>query len=157
MTHMRRISSRWTFFYKRVFPLTFFGFLLFIAATPFIGGTPTGRLPPFPFLIGPVFMAAFLYFIMKKLIFDLVDEVLEDGDELVVRNRHQEERIALSNIMNVSYSSLVNPPRVTLSLRQPSSSFGDQISFCPPLRFNPFSTNPIIDELIRRIDARRRA
>ena len=63
-------------------------------------------------------MIGFGYFIMKKLVFDLVDEVWDDGDALVVKNRGQEERIALADIKNVSYSPFVNPPRVTLSLRR---------------------------------------
>jgi hypothetical protein len=153
---MDRMSSRWTFFYKRVFPLIWFGFLLFFVAVSLIGGAKSGRYPGVPFLIAPIFMAIFGYFIMRKLVFDLVDEVRDDGDALIVRNRYQEERISLSNIMNVSYSSLGSPPRVTLSLREPSINFGDKISFCAPIRFLPFSTSPIIDELIKRIDAKRR-
>ncbi len=93
---------------------------------------------------------------MKKLIFDLVDEVWDAGDALVIRNGHDEERVALSGIINVSYSPFVNPPRVTLSLRN-SSLFGDQITFCAPATFRPFSASPVIDELIRRIDAARSA
>jgi len=30
------------------------------------------------------------------------------------------------------------------------------VAFCAPVRFVPFSTSPIIDELIQRIDATRR-
>jgi hypothetical protein len=92
---------------------------------------------------------------MKKLVFDLVDEVLDGGDALVVKDHHQQERIALSNITNVSYSSSVSPPRVTLSLRERSINFGDKISFCAPVSVLPFATSPVIDELIRRIDAER--
>jgi hypothetical protein len=103
----------------------------------------------------PALMGIFGYFIMRKLLFDLVDEVLDDGDALVVRNRDQEERIKLPDIINVSYSPFVNPPRVTLLLRNPSL-FGTRINFCAPARFNPFSSSPIIDDLIQRIDANRR-
>jgi hypothetical protein len=94
---------------------------------------------------------------IKKLLFDLVDEVLDAGDALVIRNGHLEERVALSDIMNVGYSPFMNPPRVTLSLRNPGM-FGDRVSFCAPVSLMPtFSTSPIIDELIKRIDAARRA
>jgi hypothetical protein len=91
---------------------------------------------------------------MKKMVFDLVDEVLDAGDALVVRNRGQEERIAFSDIMNVNYTPFMSPPRVVLSLRR-QSIFGNQVAFCAPLRFMPFSTSPIVDELIQRIDAAR--
>jgi len=99
-------------------------------------------------------MTIFGYFIMKKLVFDLVDEVWDDGDLLVIKNRGDQERIALSDIKNVSYSMMMNPPRVTLSLRRPTA-FGDEITFGTPVRFVPFSTSPIIKDLIDRIDLAR--
>jgi len=102
----------------------------------------------------PVLMIVFGYVIMRKLVFDLVDEVLDAGDSLLVRNGSQHEQVPMSDIMNVSYSQLVNPPRVTLSLRNPGT-FGSKISFCAPVRFVPFSTSPVIDKLIERIDAAR--
>jgi hypothetical protein len=41
-----------------------------------------------------------------------------------------------------------------LSLRTPSV-FGDQITFGAPIRLMPFSTSPVIDDLIERIDQAR--
>jgi hypothetical protein len=146
-----------TFFYKRIFPIIWFGFLAVFMAAPFvapmIGGSVSGS--PLAFLVVPAIMIVVGYIIMKKLVFDLVDEVLDAGDMLVIRNGHLEDRVALSDIMNVSYSPFVNPPRVTLLLRNPSM-FGDRVSFCSPVSFMRFSTSPIIDELITRIDAARR-
>ena len=149
---MRRISSRTTFFYKRLFPVFWFGFLILSVAAPVIFGRhqPT---PPAPFFIAPVVMAIVGFFIMKR-VFNLVDEVWEDGDTLLVRNRGQEERIALRDIKNVNYSAYARPPRVTLLLRR-NTVFGDQISFGAPIRFIPFATSPIIDDLIERVDAAR--
>jgi hypothetical protein len=102
-------------------------------------------------------MAIFGYILMKKLVFDLVDEVLDAGDELVVKNKAVEEHILLSDIMNISYSTFTSPPRVTLMLRR-ASQFGQEISFVPPAQFtlNPFWRSPIVDELIQRVDATRR-
>jgi hypothetical protein len=151
---MQRISSKATFFHKRIFPVLMLGFLLIFLAVGVGAQWRAGNGPPLPFFLMPIFVAVIIFFVFKKLIFDLVDEVWDAGDALIVRNKGQEERIALSDIMNVSYSPFVNPPRVTLSLRRPSV-FGDQISFCAPVRFVPFSTSPIIDELIKRIDAAR--
>jgi hypothetical protein len=154
---MRRISSGMTFFYKRIFPVVWFGFLALFIATPFIapmfGGTISGS--SLGFFLAPVVMMIVGYFTMKKLLFDLVDEVLDAGDALVIRNGHLEDRVALSNITNVGYAQFMNPPRVTLSLRNPSM-FGDRISFCAPVSIMPtFSTSPIIEELIKRVDAAR--
>jgi hypothetical protein len=151
---MHRISSRATFVYKRVFPIIFIGFFLVFVIFLLLG-LRAGKSPPLPVFLIPVFVFGTIFFVMKKMVFDLVDEVLDAGDALIVRNRGQEERIAFSDIMNVNYTPFVSPPRVVLSLRRPSN-FGSQVAFCAPLRFVPFSTSPIVDELIRRIDAARR-
>lgn len=151
---MRRISSSWTFFYKRIFPAIWFGFLVVFLGISLFAGSHSAAPALVPLLIGPVIMIVVGYFIMKKLVFDLVDEVWEDGDTLVVKNRGQEQRVALADIKNVSYSPFVNPPRVTLSMRRPTI-FGDKITFGAPVRLVPFSTSPIINGLIDRVDAAR--
>jgi hypothetical protein len=152
---MRRISSRTTFYQKRIFPLTFFGALVaFFAALAFTG-LSSGRYPPIPVLVIPILMGVIFFFIMKKMLFDLVDEVWDAGDVLIIKNKNEEERVALSDIMNVSYSPLGGGKRVTLLLRRPYS-FGDRIHFCPPLSFLSFRGSPIVDDLIQRIDATRR-
>jgi hypothetical protein len=157
---MQRLSSKLTFFYKRVFPFIWFGILALVAALtvlgPLLGGKTTTGSSLFPLVI-LVFMAGFGYVIMKKMTFDLVDEVLDAGDALVVRNADVEDHIALSNIINVSYTQFANPPRATLSLRNPSR-LGDRITFCPvaSLLRLPFSTIPVMEDLIKRVDAARR-
>ena len=151
---MQRISSRSTFFSKRVFPLIWFGFLTIFIIAPLLGKKPEGTLSAGIFIM-PIFMAIFGYFLMKKLVFDLADEVLDDGDSLVVRFGSDQERIQLCEIMNVSYSYMSNPARVTLTLRTPGR-FGKEISFSPPQRFVPFAKSAIVADLIDRIDAARR-
>jgi hypothetical protein len=151
---MRRISSRATFFNKRIFPVVWFGFLALFIALPFLVGQRHNSPPLIPFLLIPVIMAVVGFFMMKKLVFDLADEVWDDGDSLVVKNAGQEQRIPLADIKNVSYSPYMNLPRVTLLLRRPTV-FGGQIAFAAPVRFVPFATSPIISDLIDRIDAAR--
>jgi hypothetical protein len=151
---MRRISSKTTFLHKRVFPVFWFGSLAVFVAIALVAG-PGTQGQSLLFLVVPIFMAVFGYVIMKLLVFDLVDEVWDDGAALIVRDKGREDRIALSNIVNVSYSPLINPPRVTLMLRQPSN-FGAEITFSAPVRLFPFTKSPVIEDLIRRIDAARR-
>ena len=149
---MTLISSRMTLFSKRVFPALWVGGLALFVATAL---TRTGARQVQPtFLIMPVLMAVLGWFLMKKLVFDLVDEVWDDGAELVVKNKGQVDRIPLSNIMNVSYMNLSNPPRVTLTLRNPGL-LGKEVTFSPPARWAPFARSPIVDQLIERIDAAR--
>jgi hypothetical protein len=149
---MRLASSKMTFFNKRVFPAIWFGFLIIFTGLYLFSGAGRDAASSFPFLVVPAFMIG--YFIIRKLIVDLVDEVWDDGDALVVKNRDQEQRIALSDTKNVSYSPFINPPRVTLSLRRPTI-FGDEITFGAPARLVPFSKSPVITDLIERIDLAR--
>ena len=151
---MRRVSSTWTFFYKRVFPAIWFGFLVLFIGIAAFGSRAPKDVAIVPFRIVPLGAMAVGFFVMKKLVFDLVDEVWDDGDALVVKNGGSEERIALSEIKNVNYSMLVNPPRVTLALRRPTT-FGEQIAFCAPLRLLPLTPSPVIADLVERIDRAR--
>lgn len=152
---MRLVSSKMTFFNKRVFPVIWFGFLIVFIGVSLFSGAARNAASLAPVLIVPALMIAFGYFIMKKLVFDLVDEVWDDGNSLVVKNRGQQQRVALSDIKNVNYSPFVNPPRVTLALRRPTV-FGDQITFGAPVTLVPFSTSPVIADLIERVDLARR-
>ncbi len=105
-------------------------------------------------MITSVFMAAIGYFIMKNLVFDLMDEVYDEGSSLLFKNKGKTVRVNLSDIKNVSYTVLINPPRVTLSLRH-KTEFGDELTFSPPGSLIPFKKNKDILELIDRIDRAR--
>ena len=58
-------------------------------------------------------MAIIGYRFMKKMAFNLVDEVFDLGDALLVRNGGQEERIALADIKNVNFFPYMSPSQVT--------------------------------------------
>jgi hypothetical protein len=147
---MKRISSTWTFFNKKLFPLLWFGFLTFFVVTMVLTGVPNAD--PM-FLIVPALMALFGFFLMKKLVWDLVDEVYDCGDFLLIRNRGEEDRVALANVMNVNASTFVKPPRITLRLRDPGK-FGQEVSFSPVTGFslNPFAKSQVAEDLIVRVD-----
>ena len=153
---MRPVSSKMTFFYKRVFPVIWFGvlLLLFVFGLSSLFGLFSAP-PSLPFLIVVLLMAVFGYWFMKKVMFNLADGVLDAGDALVVRSGGQEERIALSDIKNVNYSPYMYPPQVTLSVRR-RTVFGDTITFCAPVSMMPLWSSPVILDLIDRVDAARR-
>src|SRR5665213_1623646 len=104
---MQRISSRSTFLYKRIFPLFWFGFLALFVILPMFGKRPAGGFPA-AFFIMPLVMAGVGYFLLRKFIFDLADEVSDAGDSLVVRFGSEQERVPLSEIMNVSYTYMTS-------------------------------------------------
>lgn len=151
---MKKISSKSTAFSKRVLPVLFVGILAIAVAIPLSAGAL--RSHAF-FLVPPLIAAGFAFALMRKLVWDLMDEVYDGGDFLLVKNRGQEERIALSNIMNVSASVMVNPPRITLRLAT-RGKFGDEIAFSPmrPFTLDPFAKNKIAEDLIVRVDQARR-
>jgi hypothetical protein len=149
---MNKISAK-IFFTKTIFPLFWFGFLAFFLVVSIKGGAYKQSLM---FLLMPCFMAFFGYFLMKKLVWDLVDEVYDCGDFLMIKNRGMEDKIQLSNIMNLSASTNMNPPRITLRLTSPSK-FGKEIAFSPtrPFSLNPFAKNPLVEDLMVRVDQAR--
>lgn len=151
---IKRISSRLTWFNKRLFPMIWFGFLAFFLVTSLGAGVvrqPDGAL----FLIAPLVMAGFGYFLFKIFVWDLADEVWDGGDLLVVRQRANQVIVPLASCRNVSYSPWISPQRLTLTLREPSE-LGSEIAFMPPQRLLPFGTPEVVRDLIERIDAARR-
>jgi len=152
---MPLMSSKMTFFYKRVFPVIWFSFLAAFFLVALVKGSAADPISNLPSLIIPVVMAIIGYQIMKKMAFNLVDQVFDLGDALLVRSGGQEERIALADIKNVNFVPYMSPPQVTLSLRRPSL-FGDTIVFCAPARLMTLSPSPTIEKLVDRIDAARR-
>jgi hypothetical protein len=152
---MKKLTSKATFFHKRVFPLIWFGFLgVFLCVGLFSNATEKGL--GFIFLVFPIGMAIFGYFIMKKLVWDLIDEVYDEDTSLLFRNGNQEVRVNLKDIKNVSYSTMTNPSRVTLSIRY-NTAFGNELTFSPPVSWVPFKKNEDIVKLINRIDEARNA
>jgi len=147
---MTKISGS-TFYFKKLFPAIWFGFLAFflVAAVPAAGGEA-----PF-FVIVPVAMAIFGYFLFKKLVWDLADEVYDAGDRLIFRKGGREQVVRLEEITNIDYAQFHSPERITIHVRSPGA-LGKELVFNPPLRGNPFSKCPLVSDLIERVDKARR-
>jgi hypothetical protein len=146
---MKKISGGSTLYYKRLLPAILLALPVLFVCLALIASPVR---PPLPALLPPVLLLPFFYFLMRKLVWDLADEVWDGGDHLLVKIGDQSEAVPLSNIMNVSASTLVNPPRITLRLVSPGR-FGKEISFAPPRNslFNPFARNAVADDLIERV------
>ena len=153
----KRISSRNTFFQKRVLPPLLFGVLALGVVVPLVLTRGSPNAPPWPLFVVPAAVMVIIYGVLKKLVFDLADEVVDEGDALRVRFGDEEERIPLAQIINLSYSGITNPPRITLTLRT-AGRFGREVSFSPQQGFlSPlFRPNPLVNDLIERVDAARR-
>ena len=70
-------SSNTTFFYKRIFPVLFFGFVAMLFLFGLFRVIDSDPILYLPFVIVPVLMGIFSYQYMKKFSFNLVDEVLD--------------------------------------------------------------------------------
>jgi hypothetical protein len=92
------------------------------------------------------------YYVMwRQGAFDCVDELWDDGQALIVRNKGKEERIPLENIVNAS-KRYPQSNFVTLELREPSL-LGKKIVFSLPTIMMLRVDNAGLSELINRIDA----
>jgi hypothetical protein len=150
---MKKLSSKSTYFFKRIFPVLWFGFISLFTGLLLFANTEYNGLG-LSFLFVPVFLAIIGYFLMKKIVWDLVDEVYDEGESLLFKNNGKQERVGLREIKNISYTTMINPPRVTIALRR-NTAFGSRISFTPQTRLIPFRVNPDIEELIDRVDKAR--
>ncbi len=151
---MKLISSRQTWFLKKMFPVLYFGTLVVVAIAVFADRHPKpGSRAIVWSVLGPVaLLGAFLY---RWLIAPLADEVWDAGSELIVKKGGEEAHVLLAQIVNISYERFTNPPLMTLTLRE-ATALGDRIVFAPPVRFLRFARNPLVDDLILRVDATRR-
>jgi hypothetical protein len=154
---MTKLSSDMTFFTKKVFPALWFGFLAVSVAVTFVSGAASKAGPVF--LVVPGFMMVVGFAVMKRLVWDLVDEVYDGGDYLIIKNNGREFRLPLADVMNVSGSLYTNPPRITLRLTNASGAgpLGSEVTFSPkrPFSLNPFAKNPIFEDLVVRADRAR--
>lgn len=149
-----QISSRFTFINKWLFPIFWFGFLFFFVIQSLLHEPISADLL---FIAVPVLMAVVGVFFFKALVWDLADAVYDQGTHLLVRRGGVEDRILFENIMNVSSTPFMNPPRITMRLVKPSV-FGTNVSFSPkssPLRFALLQSNPVAEKLIERAYAAR--
>jgi hypothetical protein len=151
---MRRLSARGTRFQKYVFPTIWFSGLAVLFCVCVYQTLVAGNQDAAFGILVALFMGGAGFWFFKMLLLDLVDEVWDGDTELVVRNRGREARIPLTEIINVNYERMSNPPRVTLLLRN-ASEFGHEISFVVPAQMFSSPARRLALELIGRIDALR--
>lgn len=148
---MTRLSSRSTLFLKWMLPATW---LLILGG---VGVAAWLQPDPDPVALGMVcVMPLFLGLVYRYQIWPLADAVDDVGDALQIRRRGIELRIPLAEIVNVSVPNYSRSRRISLRLRR-AGQMGDEIAFLPVtrLRWNPFARDPIVEDLIRRVDAAR--
>lgn len=150
---MKKISASGMFVTKRLLPALWFGAL----ALFMVWAISQGVLETDPFfMVGPLLMVLVGYGYLKFRVRDLVDEVIDCGDSLLVRNGGDEVRVSLSDLMNVNFDTRGRMPRITLRVKH-ATRLGSEIAFTPKASFslNPFYKNPIAENLIARANQSR--
>lgn len=150
------VSSRTTFFYKRVFIVAWLAFVSLFAVIAIVV-TVTQQQPwqTVAMAVGiPLGVMIFGWAIFRVTILDVVDEVWDAGDALVVRNGGEEARIPLADIGRCKASRFVNPERITIEFER-ATPFGPRIAFLPKIRWVRISLNPLAKELTERANTAR--
>ncbi len=147
---MNRISGP-TFFYKKTLPGYCFGFLLIFTAISVTTGNPSY------FILIPIFLSVLLFFILRILVWDLVDEVFDCGDSLLFREKGVEQLVPLSEVVNIDVMAFSSPERVTVRTRTEGELGRTNLTFAAPMRLNVLSENSMVNDLIRRVDEARSA
>lgn len=144
---MEDLTSKWTFFYKFVFPSIWIGgfaigtLFMFIAPDS-LGGNGEIREMRLIFLGMTIVGAAFIYWFCMRLKW----VSLADG-EFVASNYRRTIRIPLRDVERVSSSVLMNPELIWIHLRRPTE-FGSRIVFMPPQRFfGGYTRHPLAKRL----------
>ena len=142
---MKKISGS-TFIFKRLFPFVWFAILGFF----FLSSLMSGSYKKDPaMLIFMIAMCAFGYFVIKRIVGDIVDEAYDNGHELVFRNKGKETRVSLKDITNIDYNHMHNPPKVRIYIRKGVLK-ETKIVFSPP-GAGLFNKHPLVSDLIDRV------
>jgi hypothetical protein len=131
---MRRLSSPLTHYHKRIFPVIFGGLvgtMVFVVSWKMISLHAFVALP-----IG-VFVGAMARLLACGFTSVYVDEVIDEGHRIVVRDLGLEESIDLADIRE-AVSDIYSPAGIWLHLRR-NSIFGSSIKFLPESSLFGFS------------------
>jgi hypothetical protein len=139
----KRISSNLTVWHRRVLPSLILGLIALFGVIDLLKSPlPLGH---FAGVVGALLLGVVLF---KHYSFSLAEEVLDDGDALIVRSDGAERRIPLSEIEVVKYAPKMGSARVVLRLKSGTPS---EITFVAPHETLPWSANQSIEDLVARV------
>lgn len=145
---MTRLNSRLTYINKYLFPTVWFGFLLFFFfQAPVAAKNETQKII---FMVAPFPMALFGYYLMRKMLFGLVNEVYRSGDYILCKNGDKRIKVSLSEIQSAIYYTQTQPQKCVLRLNK-DTVLGREIEFIPKIGWRPFSFNQDVDLLIDQV------
>jgi hypothetical protein len=149
-------------FLKKILPAIWFALLTLYVGVSLagflVGGTaPVDLFLLLRFLIMPLAAGAFVFLVVKHVLWGMADEVRDGGEYLLVRRGREIARIELADIEDVSASTSSVQSRITLRLAH-SSRFGSQVAFLPKrsARRTVLARHEVAEDLILRVERARR-
>jgi hypothetical protein len=148
---MKRISSEMTLIHKGSAILCI-GLFALSGVGPVIDVVSGANESPILTLLGICLIWLTTYLLLRAFVFDVADEVWDDGEYLVVTWGRVSERIAMSDIAEVSEPLFFRPRRVTLRFEK-RGNFGREITFVPAGDFtlSPFRRSAAGEDLRKRV------
>jgi hypothetical protein len=138
----RLLSSRMTYFYKKIFPVAWIITFCFITVLVWIGGCQAAVTTKWFTLACLAGGSLFILWFSARL-----KTVRLQGDHLLVSDYRSEELIPLLQIDEVRETRLWNPKLIKLHLLRPGQ-WGNEVIFIAPIRFQfVFSDHPLVKEL----------
>ena len=148
---MKKISSGLTFFYKRVFPIAWLGFIVIyefvVLGCLFMNKMPMEKGIIFMVLPLLMFIAGLCFF--SKLFWNLMDEVYYDEMSLLIKNGNESICIPFCEIKEINYKNS-RPPRIEVILNK-KTVMGNALYFVPPVRIIAFSKHPDIEAFFEKL------
>jgi len=121
----KRLSSNYFEYRRRSFPYLWFGSLTLFVIRMW-GELVHDSLVPFLAVV--IVVALIGYLVVSRFNRYMVDDVWDDGKQLIVKKGDEVEYVPIANILRIGNSRLVAPRRVTVFLRKPGK-WGDRIVF----------------------------
>ena len=148
---MKKISGN-IFLIKKIAPTIWLGGVFAVFVLGLWPGVKINSPIGFFLFVPGMFIAGI--FIFRKYAWALCDEVYDLGDALLFRKGRKEQTVNFADILNVNFAG--SPGNVEIQARH-EGEIGKLLSFNLPFRTNFFSRDPLIDDLIARIDHARNA
>jgi hypothetical protein len=147
----RLLSSKMTFFYKKIFPAAWIITFSFITFLVWFGSCQAASATKWLTIVCLTAGSLFILWYSSRL-----KTIRLQGDHLVVSDYRSEEVIPLLQIGKVEETRIWNPKLIKLRLVRPGQ-WGDDIVFIAPVQCQfIFSNHPLVRELRDMITEKRR-
>jgi hypothetical protein len=142
-----KLSSDRTVFFKRLFPLAWYGICAVALYAQMRSYDGDGRT--LMFAVIPLVCAIIGYFVFRTFFAPLLDELYDEGDFLRIIIVEEETHVSVRDIVGVKYHKIFNPKVVELTM-QPGHK-PEVLKFLPRQSYFSIEPVPEVVDLMERI------